>query len=311
MQFTVLGSGAGLPSKKSNTQSYILDVIDEINQYILIDAGEALQHQILHTNIKPSKVKNIFITHLHGDHIYGLPGFLSSRAHQGGENLPLTIYGPKGLKEWLTVTFEISGSRLNYPLNIIEVEHNSQIKVESFNISVYLLEHTIDSYLYVFTEEDKKGALNTNKLQEIGIKPGPIYADIKNSSVFEYEGISYNTADFIGPDIKGRKISVHGDTRIVSDSEYLSLVDNSDLIVHEATYLDNENEKAHQYFHSEISDVLNNFRGTRYNHLLLSHLSNRYEEVFLADIEKKLPSNVYLAHDFFQLPIPHSSRGNK
>lgn len=311
MQFTVLGSGAGLPSKKSNTQSYILDVIDEINQYILIDAGEALQHRILHTNIKPSKVKNIFITHLHGDHIYGLPGFLSSRAHQGGENLPLTIYGPKGLEEWLTVTFEISKSRLNYPLDIIEVEHDSHIKIENFNISVYLLDHTIDSFLYVFMEENKKGALNTDKLKEIGIKPGPIYADIKNSTVFEYEGVSYNTEEFIGPEIKGRKISVHGDTRIISDNDYLSLIDNSDLIVHEATYLNGENEKAHQYFHSEISDVLNNFNNISYNHLLLSHLSNRYEDDFVSELDSDLPANVYLAHDFYQLPIPHSSRGSK
>src|SRR5690625_413193 len=127
MQFTVLGSGAGLPSKKRNTQSYILDLIDESNQYILIDAGEALQHQILHTNIKPSKVKNIFITHMHGDHIYGLPGFLSSRANQSGENLTLKIYGNKGLKEWLKVKFEISGYRLNSHLHIVEVEHNNQL----------------------------------------------------------------------------------------------------------------------------------------------------------------------------------------
>lgn len=311
MQFTVLGSGAGLPSKNRHTQSYILDATDEINQYILIDAGEALQHRILHTNIKPSKVKNIFITHLHGDHIYGLPGFLSSRAHQGGENIPLTIYGPKGLKEWLTVTFEISNSRLNYPMNIIEVEHDSQFKIENFNISVYLLDHTIDSFLYVFTEEDKKGALNTDKLNEIGIKPGPIYADIKNSTIFEYEGISYNTEDFIGPSISGRKVSVHGDSRIISDSEYLSLIDNSDLIVHEATYLNNENEKAHQYFHSEISDVLNNFNNISYDHLVLSHLSNRYEEDFLTDLDSELSANVHLAHDFYQLPIPHSSRESK
>lgn len=311
MQFTVLGSGAGLPSKKRNTQSYILDVIDESNQYILIDAGEALQHQILHTNIKPSKVKNIFITHMHGDHIYGLPGFLSSRAHQGGENLPLTIYGPKGLKEWLTVTFEISGSRLNYPLNIVEVEHNTQIEIDKFKVCVHVLDHTIDSYLYVFMEDNKKGALNTEKLKEIGIKPGPIYADIKNSSVFEYEGISYNTENFIGAEIKGRKISIHGDTRIVSDNDYLSLIDGSDLIVHEATYLDNENEKAHQYFHSEISSVLNNFNGIGYGHLLLSHLSNRYEEEFLSRLDGELPSNVYLAHDFFQLPISHNSQGSK
>src|SRR5699024_9589163 len=120
----------------------------------------------------------------------------------------------------------------------------------------------------------------------------------------------YNTDEFIGPEIRGRKISVHGDSRIVSDSKYLSIIDKSDLIVHEATYLDNEKEKAHQYFHSEISDVLNNFSEISYGHLLLSHLSNRYEEDFLTGLGRNLPSNVYLAYDFFQLPISHSSRGS-
>ena len=91
MKLIVLGSGAGLPSKDRNTQSIILDCVDEYNEYILFDVGEATQHRILNTHIKPSKIKNIFITHLHGDHIFGLPGFLSSRAFQGGQNIPLTI----------------------------------------------------------------------------------------------------------------------------------------------------------------------------------------------------------------------------
>src|SRR5690625_3185570 len=179
MQFTVLGSGAGLPSKKRNTQSYILDLIDESNQYILIDAGEALQHQILHTNIKPSKVKNIFITHLHGDHIYGLPGFLSSRAHQGGEGKPLTIYGPKGLKEWLDVTFSVSETTLNYPIDFIEITDGDQFKIKNVDINVKRLNHNIDSFLYMFKEENQKGSLNVEKLKAEGIQPGPIYSEIK------------------------------------------------------------------------------------------------------------------------------------
>lgn len=277
----------------------------------MIDAGEALQHRILHTGIKPSKVRNIFITHLHGDHIYGLPGFLSSRAHQGGEDVPLTVYGPRGLAQWLEVTFEISGSRLNYPLEIIEITHGECIEMDGFKVHVHLLDHNIDSFLYVFDENDKKGALDPEKLKRIGLEPGPAYARIKNAETFEFNGETYHTADFTGPDITGRKIAVHGDTRVITTPEYMSLLDGSDLIVHEGTYLDGEREKAHRYFHSEITDVLENFKSINYGSLLITHLSNRYEDGFLDELEAKLPSNVYITHDFFEHPISRNSQGNK
>lgn len=311
MQFTVLGSGAGLPSKKRHTQSFVLDAVDEINQYIMIDAGEALQHRILHTGIKPSKVRNIFITHLHGDHIYGLPGFLSSRAHQGGEDLPLTVYGPPGLARWLDTTFEISGSRLNYPLKVVETAHGDCIGIDGFKVHVHLLDHNIDSFMYVFKEDDKKGALDPEKLKHIGLEPGPSYARIKNAETFEFNGETYRTADFTGPAIRGRKIAVHGDTRIITSPEYLSLLDGSDLIVHEGTYLDGEHEKAHQYFHSEITGVLDNFKNIDYGTLLITHLSNRYEDGFLDVLQEKLPSHVHITHDFFEHPISRNVPGSK
>ena len=80
----------------------------------LFDCGEATQHQILHTSIKPSKIENIFITHLHGDHLYGLPGLLASRSFQGGES-KLTIYGPKGVKDYVETSLQVSGTYLKYP----------------------------------------------------------------------------------------------------------------------------------------------------------------------------------------------------
>ena len=93
MQIEFLGTGAGSPSKQRNVSSLALRLLEERNAIWLFDCGEATQHQILHTTIRPRKVEKIFITHLHGDHIFGLPGFLSSRSFQGGDE-PLTIYGP-------------------------------------------------------------------------------------------------------------------------------------------------------------------------------------------------------------------------
>lgn len=308
MKIKILGSAAGLPSKTRHTQSFAIDLIEEINEYFLVDAGEALQHRILDTNIKPSKVTNIFITHLHGDHIFGLPGFLSSRAHQGGEGLPLTIYGPEGLKEWLEATFSLTSSHLNYPIDYVEVKHGDHFSINDFDVDVFLLEHNIDSFLYTFKEPDKKGALNKEKLISIGIKPGPRFKEIKNSDEFEHDGVKYLTNEFLGAPVPGRKLAIHGDTRVVTSSNYYQMIQDSDLIIHEATYLKREHEKAHQYFHSEIHDVLQNFSHSNYQNLILSHISNRYDEDDLKSIDNQLPDHINLASDYLEITIQRASR---
>ncbi|CAD2075804.1 ribonuclease Z [Phocicoccus pinnipedialis] len=303
MRLTVLGSGAGLPSKERKTQSIILDLIPEINAYFLIDVGEALQHQLLHTNIKSRKINHIFITHLHGDHIYGLPGFLSSRAFQGGENQPLHIYGPKGIEEWLEVTFQISGTHLNYPFYVHEIHDGMTLSVEGYQVDVRLLDHPIDSYLFVFKEPDKEGSLDADKLKEVGIRPGPIYAEIKESNTFEHDGITYNTSEFLGPVTPGKKIAIHGDTRLIKDSEYKRLIENSDVVIHEATFLDNESEKAHEFGHSEIHEVMELFKSLNIDTTIFTHISNRYDENFLNNIKQKLPEQTYIAEDFFSFQV--------
>lgn len=306
MKFTVLGSGAGLPSKDRNTQSFVIDCVLEYNEYILIDAGEALQHRILHTHIKPSKIKNIFITHLHGDHIFGLPGFLSSRAFQGGEGIPLKIYGPKGLAEWLQTTFRISESTLNYPLEIVEITPHMNLRLNNFDVHVVPLSHGIESYAFIFKEDDKIGELQTDKLRELGLKPGPVYGEIKSSDTFAVGDTVYNTSDFIGETIRGRKITVHGDTRLNSDDEYLKLINGSDLIVHEATFLKEEKEKAHDYFHSEINQVLDVFTAINYKMLMFVHISSRYTDEDIKEVNADLNNLAVIAYDYFELPIPRN-----
>ncbi|QYA49252.1 ribonuclease Z [Nosocomiicoccus ampullae] len=304
MYINILGSAAGLPSKTRKTQSIILDMVNEINEYFLIDVGEALQHQLLKTSIKPSKINHVFITHLHGDHIYGLPGFLSSRAHQGGEGKPLTIYGPKGLKEWLDVTFSVSETTLNYPIDFIEITDGDQFKIKNVDITVKRLNHNIDSFLYMFKEENQKGALNVEKLKAEGIQPGPIYSEIKESETFMHNNNIYYTKDFLGPEIKGRKIAIHGDTRPVEDINYLNLISHSDCVIHEATFLDYEYEKANDYYHSEIHKVLDIQKDLNVKQYIFTHISNRYEEEFLKHFINKLPKGVLIAHDFLKVEIP-------
>ena len=128
MEIQFLGTGAGQPSKSRNTQAIALKMLDERNEIWLFDCGEATQHQILNTTIKPRKITKIFITHLHGDHIFGLPGFLSSRSFQSSdEQTDLELYGPVGIKDFVLTALRISGSRLAYRINFHEIDSAGKI----------------------------------------------------------------------------------------------------------------------------------------------------------------------------------------
>ena len=146
-----LGTGAGMPAKLRNVTSIALKLLEERGAVWLFDAGEATQHQILHTPIKPRRIEKIFITHLHGDHIYGLPGLLSSRSFQGGES-EVTVYGPKGIKDYIHVSLSISQTYLKYPLVVIEIEEGSIFEDEQFLVESRRLDHGIPSYGYRIVE---------------------------------------------------------------------------------------------------------------------------------------------------------------
>ncbi len=130
MDIQFLGTGAGQPSKARNVSSLALKLLDEINEVWLFDCGEGTQNRILETTIRPRKVSKIFITHLHGDHIFGLPGFLSSRAFQANEEqTDLEIYGPQGIKSFVLTSLRVSGSRLPYRIHFHEFDQDSLGKI--------------------------------------------------------------------------------------------------------------------------------------------------------------------------------------
>ena len=114
MELEFLGTGAGVPAKHRNVSSIALKLLDECNAVWLFDCGEGTQLQILRTTIRPRKIEKIFITHLHGDHIFGLPGLISSRSFQGGDNQPITIYGPPGIEQYINASLKYSKSNLLY-----------------------------------------------------------------------------------------------------------------------------------------------------------------------------------------------------
>lgn len=305
MELLFLGTGAGIPAKLRNVTSIALKLLEERKTVWLFDCGEATQHQILQTALKPRRIEKIFITHLHGDHIFGLPGLLGSRSFQSGDT-ELTIYGPKGLRQFIVVSLQISDTHLQYPLKIVEIEDGVIFEDDQFIVEAAKLDHAVESFGYRIIEKDKPGTLNAKKLQEEGVPPGPIYAKLKKGESVELENNKIiHGGDYLGPTIKGRIITILGDTRTCENA--VKLASNADILVHESTFSADSEEMAYEYFHSTTSQAAKTAKRADVNVLCLTHISSRYgleDSKQLVEEAKSIFPNTYIAHDFFEIEIP-------
>ncbi|PSA93140.1 ribonuclease Z [Bacillus atrophaeus] len=308
MELLFLGTGAGMPAKSRNVSSIALKLLEERRSVWLFDCGEATQHQILHTSIKPRKIEKIFITHMHGDHVYGLPGLLGSRSFQGGED-ELTIYGPKGIRAFIETSLNVTATRLTYPLAIIEIEEGVIFEDDQFTVTAKPVIHGVPAFGYRVQEKDMPGALKADLLKEMKIPPGPIYQKIKQGEEVTLEdGRVINGRDFLDEPKKGRIVAFSGDTRVCSNVKELAV--DADVLVHEATFAKGDDKLAHDYFHSTTEQAAKTAKEAGAKKLILTHISARYQgeaslQMLLTEAEDIFPSSM-TAFDFLEIDVHRS-----
>ncbi|MCL0312369.1 ribonuclease Z [Apilactobacillus sp. TMW 2.2459] len=310
MQLEFLGTGAGVPGKFRNVSSTALKLLDECNSVWLFDVGEGTQQQILRSNLKPRKINKIFITHLHGDHIFGLPGLLSSRSFQGG-NTPLTIYGPKGIKDFVQISLRVSQTKLSYRINYAEIDSTGLIyQDDKFSVYTEKLDHQIECFGYRVVESNHPGELLVDKLMADNVPSGPIYGKLKDGLTVELEdGRIINGKDYLGSAQKGRIVAVLGDTR-ANDNSY-KLAKNADALVHESTFSKDEAKLARNYYHSTCVQAAQLAQKAEVGKLLLTHISARYTGNMAKRLEnqaRKVFNNTKVVKDFDVVDIPFNKK---
>jgi len=306
VNITFLGTSSGVPTLTRNVSSLALKLSQKAEIW-LFDCGEGTQHQIMKSNIKSSQIKKIFITHMHGDHIYGLPGLLATLGLSGNSK-GIEIYGPSKLKDFILSALKNSYCKISFPLNFFEVENyasnqkdifeNNEVKVRCAS-----LKHRLPSYGYRVSEKDKPGKFNIEKAKRSNIPPGPIYSRLQSGEKVELEdGRIFNGNEFCGEPRKGESFVYCTDT-IFTDSA-VQLSKNADLLVHESTFSEKDENMAYEKLHSTTIMAARTALLSNSKKLVLTHLSPRYTSKSsikpndLLKEAKEIFPNTSLAKDF-------------
>jgi ribonuclease Z len=294
-EVTILGSGAALPTSYRNPTSQYVQCND---RHILIDCGEGTQVQLRKYQVHIQKINHILISHLHGDHFFGLVGLLSS-LHLLGRDKGLTIYGPEELEQIIRLQLEVGGAKLAFDLKFVALngkEHRLLFEDKLIEIWTFPLSHRIPTNGFLIKEKPKERKLNAERFEEAGLSL-TLIPKLKQGLDVELESGEVIYADEYTYAAKPSKSYAYcSDT--IFDERIVEYIKNADLLYHEATFLNDKLERAKQTFHSTASQAATIAKQAQVGKLLLGHLSARYENG-LRHLEESSPifENVTVVED--------------
>jgi ribonuclease Z len=306
LRITFLGTSAGVPTRARNVSCVALR-LPQRGEVWLFDCGEGTQHQLLRSDLNLSQVTRVFITHMHGDHVYGLMGLLATLGMAGGAR-GVSVYGPRGISEYVREVSRRTQLHTSYPLEVNEVSEGAVFEDEGFAVTCAPLKHRLPAYGYRVDERDRPGHFDVRRAMELGIPPGPLYGRLKRAErVTLPDGREFDGADFCGPTLKGRSVVYCTDTIYCRSAVELSR--GADLLIHEATFAEAEEGLAVRSTHSTASMAARVAKEAGARRLVLTHFSPRYfpgNQTAPEDLLREARAvfaEAELAHDFLSVDV--------
>ena len=302
LQVIFLGTGGSIPTPKRGLSAVAVRRKDEL---LLFDCGEGTQRQMIKAGVGFYRKTKIFVTHMHGDHILGLPGLLQTMSLLD-RTRKLEIYGPKGIKAFVDAISQTVRFTLTFPLQVVEIESGLVLDEKEYGIYAVQSNHIDPSLAYALTEKPRPGRFNTEKAKALGVPEGPLWSKLQcGNSVELPDGKAIKPERVLGHPRPGRKIVYTGDTG--ASKNVVELAANADLLIHEATFEEELKERAKEDGHSTPSMAAETAKAAGVKKLVLTHISARYKEAdILLEQARKVFGNTELAEDFLGLEIPLS-----
>ena len=292
------GTAGSVPTPKRGLPALLLRAGGE---RILFDCGEGTQHQLLRSIGLPD-VDAIFLTHLHLDHWMGLPGLIKTFDMRDRDR-PLDVYGPPGLSALYSQVLRPVIGRTTYPLGVIELEHHEEVRWDDFVIASFPVNHRIEAYGYAFIEHDRPGRFDVAAARALGVAEGPDFGRLQRGEIVN----GVRPEQVVGEDRPGRRIVYTGDTAPVQSVEVYA--EHADLLVHEATFREDERTRARETGHSTAAQAARTARDAGVKLLALTHLSTRYFPREIRDEAREIFENTVVPRDFDAIEVPFPERG--
>jgi ribonuclease Z len=299
-----LGTAGSMPTAQRAPAALL---VRRGSERLLFDCGEGTQRQLQRSAIGLPDLQEIFFTHFHADHFLGLPGMLKTFALRGREEVPLTAYGPRGLRELFNRLRPFVG-RLPYPLTIVELEPGETLLRGDYTIEGFAVEHGPEALGYTIVEHERPGRFDVAAADELGVPDGPARGRLQaGEDVTVESGRTVTPAEVLGEARPGRKLVLTGDT--APSPLVVQAAHGADLLVHEASFLADEEERARETMHSTAAAAAEVARLAQVHLLALTHVSPRYFGPELADEAREIFPDTVVPRDFDLIEIPFPERG--
>jgi ribonuclease Z len=302
LRLTFLGTGGGTPTINRGLPSIAVNFSGEL---LLFDCGESTQRQMMKAGVGFKAKFTIFLTHLHGDHVLGLPGLLYTLSMLDRKE-PIVVYGPRGVEDFIEMFQKTRYGKIQFEVEARRTKEGLIHQSREYEVEAIRSSHTIESFCYMFREKERVGKMNVEFLERIGLPRGPLWGRLQRGEPVEWGGRIIRPEDAVGPPRPGRKIIYTGDT--TPDDRIAKFARDADVLIHDSTFDSSYEVEAAEQGHSTSRQAAEIARKARVKRLYLFHISPRYEnnsEKLLLEAVRIFPET-YLAEDFHAYEVPYS-----
>jgi len=301
LQVIFLGTAGSIPT---TTRSLPAIAMRRKGELILLECGEGVQRQMVKANIGFNRRMKVFITHMHGDHMLGLPGLIQTMSllHRTRK---LEIFGPAGLEDFIEAIEKTVQFTLTFPLEVAEIEHEGLVCEEKeYEVYAMWANHVAPAFAYSLVEKPRPGKFYPEKAKALGVPEGVLWSKLQHGSTIKLpNGRFVEPEEVVSSPRSGRKVVYTGDSRF--SESLVELAKNANLLIHDCTFDDELAERAMEDGHSTPSQAVETAKKAKVKRLILTHISARYKTPdLLLKQAKKGFSNVDVAEDFMKIDLP-------
>jgi ribonuclease Z len=304
MRVTFLGTGGAVPTT-ARAPSALL--VNRDGERLLFDCGEGTQRQMMRFGTGFS-VSHLFVTHLHGDHVLGIPGLVQTWDFNDREE-PLAVHVPPGTRRHVRDLVRAAGHSPGFPVRVNEVSAGSvALRADEYEVRTFETAHRTASVGYVLVEDDRRGRFDRERAEdELGIPPGPAYGRLHAGESVELDdGRVVHPEEVVGPPRPGRRVAYTGDSRPVDAT--VEAASEADLLIHDATFADDEADRARSTGHSTAREAGRIAARAGARRLALTHLSSRYvgdDDRFVREASAAFDGECFVAEDGLTVEVPY------